>query len=126
MPILWEEADGRTYGAALVPVETGWTQIIYRIDWLGQPTDLRVQLDYQRAAYLQTLEQLNGLTLFIDEAHTTPEPRDLEHLVYQFANGQSYTIGTPERQTRGGTPLGGTLLIAGEAIVDIQHAGARG
>ncbi len=75
---------------------------------------------------LQTLEELSGLPLFIDEAHTARDPRDLEALVYQFANGEAYTRGGVDGKTRGGEPLGGALILAGEALPEFRHAGSHG
>jgi hypothetical protein len=75
---------------------------------------------------LQTLEELSGLPLFIDEAHTARDPRDLEALVYQFANGEAYTRGGVDGKTRGGEPLGGAVLLADEALPEFRHAGSHG
>lgn len=77
------------------------------------------------AGYEQTLEGLGGLPALIDEAHTHAEPDKLEALVYTFANGQSYTSGTVERVARGGEFLHGTLILAGEAVVEFAHAGSQ-
>lgn len=76
------------------------------------------------AGFRQSLTDLNGLPLLIDEAHTTADPQRLEALVYEFANGQSYTKGTPEGVAAGGEPLHGTVLLAGEALPEFRHAGA--
>jgi hypothetical protein len=76
------------------------------------------------AGFRQSLTDVNGLPLLIDEAHTANDPRRLEALVYEFANGQSYSRGTPEGVASGGEPLRGTLLLAGEALPEFRHAGA--
>lgn len=76
------------------------------------------------AGYHQTLELLNGLPLLIDEAHTATDPKRLEALAYEFANGQSYTKGGADGRVRGGETLAGTLLMAGEAIPEFRHAGS--
>jgi hypothetical protein len=44
---------------------------------------------------------------------------------YAFANGQRYTVGSVEGKARGGGDLYGTLLLAGEAVPEFKHAGAR-
>jgi hypothetical protein len=77
------------------------------------------------AGLFQTLEHLGGLPLFVDEAHTAPDPKRLELAAYSFANGQRYTVGSAEGQARGGTDLAGALLLAGEAIPEFKHAGSR-
>ncbi len=76
------------------------------------------------AGLRQSLTDLNGLPLLIDEAHTTSDPQRLEALVYEFANGQSYSKGTAEGTASGGEPLCGTLLLAGEALFEFRYAGA--
>jgi hypothetical protein len=94
----------------------------------GDPTRGPLRLEAgrtTRAGILQTLEELSGLPLFIDEAHTTRDPRDLEATVYQFANGEAYTRGGPDGKTRGGEPLGGSLILAGEALPEFRHAGSN-
>jgi hypothetical protein len=94
----------------------------------GDPTraPLRVEAGRTtRAGYLQTLEHLNGLPLFIDEAHTARDVGALEALSYQFANGESYTRGGVDGRTRGGGNLSGTLFLAGEAPVEFRYAGAN-
>ncbi|MFV9507541.1 MAG: DUF927 domain-containing protein [Oscillochloridaceae bacterium umkhey_bin13] len=76
------------------------------------------------AGFRQSLTDLNGLPLLIDEAHTTSDPQRLEALVYEFANGQSYSKGTAEGTAAGGEPLRGALILAGEALPEFRHAGA--
>lgn len=75
--------------------------------------------------FRQTLAGLGGLPLFIDEAHTAGDPKRLEALVYEFANGQSYTKGTTTGHAAGGEALRGTLILAGEALPGFRHAGAQ-
>lgn len=93
----------------------------------GDPTGKPFLVEAHRttaAGFRQSLTDLNGLPLLIDEAHTASDPQRLEALVYEFANGQSYTRGTPEGVAGGGDPLRGTLLLAGEALPEFRHAGS--
>ncbi|AFZ67182.1 DUF927 domain-containing protein [Deinococcus peraridilitoris] len=78
-----------------------------------------------QAGMLQTLEQLGGLPLLIDEAHTCPDSAGLERTVYSFANGQSYARGSAHGQVQGGGLLGGAILLVGEARPAFQHAGSH-
>lgn len=94
----------------------------------GDPTGKPFLVEAHRttaAGFRQSLTDVNGLPLLIDEAHTTNDPQRLEALVYEFANGQSYTKGTPEGVAAGGEPLRGTVLLAGEALPEFRHAGAN-
>jgi hypothetical protein len=94
----------------------------------GPPTSLPFKLETFRttsASFFQTLGELNGLPLFIDEAHTVGNPTNLEGWCYQFANGQRYSIGTPEQRVKGGTDLAGVVFLAGEAIPTFRNAGAN-
>lgn len=93
----------------------------------GDPTGKPFLVEAHRttaAGFRQSLTDLNGLPLLIDEAHTTSDPQRLEALVYEFANGQSYSKGTAEGTAAGGEPLRGALLLAGEALPEFRHAGA--
>ena len=93
----------------------------------GDPTGKPFLVEAHRttaAGFRQSLTDVNGLPLLIDEAHTTSDPQRLEALVYEFANGQSYSKSTPEGCAAGGEPLRGTVLLAGEAMPEFRHAGA--
>lgn len=93
----------------------------------GDPTGKPFLVEAHRttaAGFRQSLTDLNGLPLLIDEAHTTSDPQRLEALVYEFANGQSYSKGTIEGTAAGGEPLRGALMLAGEALPEFRHAGA--
>lgn len=93
----------------------------------GDPTGKPFLVEAHRttaAGFRQSLTDLNGLPLLIDEAHTTSDPQRLEALVYAFANGQSYSKGTAEGTAAGGEPLRGSLILAGEALPEFRHAGA--
>lgn len=94
----------------------------------GDPTGKPFLVEAHRttaAGFRQSLTDVNGLPLLIDEAHTTSDPQRLEALVYEFANGQSYSKGTPEGIAAGGEPLRGAVLLAGEALPEFRHAGAN-
>lgn len=93
----------------------------------GAPTRAPLRMEGGRstpAGIYQTVEQLGGLPLFIDEAHTAPDLKKIEQAVYAFANGQRYTVGGVDQKARGGSDLFGTLLLSGEAMPDFKHAGA--
>ncbi len=75
--------------------------------------------------YLQTLETLGGLPVLIDEAHTAGRSGVLDRVTYNFANGQSYTRGTPFTGAQGNTPLGGAMLLVGEAPPSLLYAGSH-
>jgi hypothetical protein len=93
----------------------------------GDPTGKPFLVEAHRttaAGFRQSLTDLNGLPLLIDEAHTTSDPQRLEALVYEFANGQSYSKGTAGGTAAGGEPLRGALILAGEALPEFRHAGA--
>jgi hypothetical protein len=93
----------------------------------GYPTRAPLRMEGGRstpAGIYQTVENLGGLPLFIDEAHTAPDLRKIEQAVYAFANGQRYTVGGVDQKARGGADLFGTLLLSGEAMPDFKHAGA--
>lgn len=77
------------------------------------------------AGIAQSLEEVGGLPVLLDEAHTIPQVDRLEGAVYAFANGQTYTRGGRDGKARGGTPLSGVLLLVGEAISEFSHAGSR-
>lgn len=94
----------------------------------GDPTAAPFRVEATRttrAGYLQTLTELGGLPLFVDEAHTAVHPDMLEGLAYNFANGQTYTKGTTNGHAAGGEVLGGTLLLAGEARAEFKNSGSR-
>ncbi|NTV61933.1 MAG: DUF3854 domain-containing protein [Oscillochloris sp.] len=104
------------------------TALQFALGCWGAPTRQPLRMEAGRttpAGIFQGLEQLGGLPLFIDEAHTCPEPKRIENAAYAFANGQRYTVGGADGKTHGGGELGGALLLAGEAIPDFKHAGAR-
>jgi hypothetical protein len=99
----------------------------FAVGAFGDPTKrplLAQAHDATPVAISQTISLLRGLPLYIDEAHLSARPGDLEKLVYRFANGESRLIGSLDRQTHGGETIGGTLLLAGEAIPEFLHAGA--
>ena len=94
----------------------------------GNPTRHPLRLEAGRttpAGIIQTIEHLNGLPAFVDEAHTIADPRRLEMACYSFANGQRYTVGGADQRARGGSELYGTLFLAGEALPEFKHAGAN-
>jgi hypothetical protein len=94
----------------------------------GTPTRHPLRLEAGRtipAGIVQTLEHLNGLPAFVDEAHTIADPRRLEMACYSFANGQRYTVGGADQRARGGSELYSTLFLAGEAVPEFKHADAN-
>ena len=111
------------------PSGSGKTTLIqFAVGAWGDPTVTPFRVEATRtstAGYLQTLADLGGLPLFVDEAHTAQYPDRLESLVYNFANGQSYTKGTVGGHAAGGEILSGSLLLAGEAHVQFQNSGSQ-
>jgi len=104
------------------------TALQFAVGCWGAPTRQPLRMEAGRttpAGIFQGLEQLGGLPLLIDEAHTVSEPKRIEQAAYAFANGQRYTVGGADGKTRGGGELGGALLLAGEAVPDFKHAGSR-
>ncbi|WP_084474362.1 DUF927 domain-containing protein [Deinococcus pimensis] len=81
--------------------------------------------DTTQAGFVQTLELLGGLPHLIDEAHTAKDPELLERVVYLFANGQSYARGHASSGMIGGNPLGGAVIMVGEARPAFVHAGSH-
>jgi hypothetical protein len=77
-----------------------------------------------RVGYIQLIERLGGLPVLVDEAHTAVNPKMLEGLAYDFANGQAYTKGHKDGRDRGGEPLTGVLFFAGEAVAEFKHGGS--
>ena len=75
-------------------------------------------------ALLQVVTQLNGLPVWIDEAHQLDE-RTLTDGVYAFANRQTYTRGGKDGTARGGDPLEGFMLLTGEGLTDLTTTGTR-
>ena len=75
-------------------------------------------------AVLQALDQLNGLPMWIDEAHMLDE-RTLTDGVYAFANRQTYARGGRDGVARGGDPLRGCMLLTGEGLAELTTTGAR-
>jgi hypothetical protein len=99
----------------------------FALGCFGQPTRAPLRMEGGRstpAGIYQTVENLGGLPLFIDEAHTAPDLKKIEQAVYAFANGQRYTVGGVDQKARGGSELFGTLILSGEAMPDFKHAGA--
>lgn len=103
------------------------TLAMFALGMMGDPARHPFKMEGKKvssAAFFQTLAELNGLPLLIDEAHTNDRPDHLEGLCYQFANGQRYTRGTLEQQAAGGDEVAGSLLLAGERMLAFLNAGA--
>ena len=93
----------------------------------SDPTALPFHIEAPRttqAGYLQTLSEAGGLPVLIDEVHAAARKDVIEGTVYQFANGMSYAKGRVEGRPAGGELLHGAVLLAGEAVVEFQNAGA--
>jgi hypothetical protein len=73
---------------------------------------------------LQVLHLVNGLSLWIDEAHTV-DSEILYRVVYSHANRQTYTRGGKDGVPLGGEPLRGTLLLTGEGLANLKTTGVR-
>jgi len=75
-------------------------------------------------AMLQLYAQVNGLPVWIDEAHELDE-RTLVDGVYAFANRQTYARGGREGVAKGGDRLRGALILTGEGLAELTTTGAR-
>lgn len=121
----------RRYPAVYLAGESGsgkTTLAQWAIGCWGDPTRKPFRIEAgrtTRAGYLQSLKDLGGLPLFVDEAHTSYDPKILETLCYDFANGQAYTHGGIDGKAKGGELIGGCLLLAGEATPEFRHAGSQ-
>lgn len=74
------------------------------------------------------LVQANGLPVFFDDIHKMLERKrqETEGIMYDFANGQNRTWGTPRnRQTAGGQEIRGLLITAGETSLSFMNAGSN-
>jgi hypothetical protein len=74
------------------------------------------------------LVQANGLPVFFDDLHKMLERKkaETEGIVYDFANGQNRSYGTPgNRATGGGQEVRGTLITAGETALNFANAGSN-
>jgi hypothetical protein len=104
------------------------TIVLFSLGVWGDPTRPPFKMEGKKvspAAFFQTLGELNGLPLFIDEAHTNDRHDHLEGLCYQFANRQRYTRGTLEQVAAGGDDIYGVLFLAGEAAPAFRYGGAH-
>jgi len=104
------------------------TALLYTLGIWGDPTRPPFKMEGKKvspAAFFQTLGELNGLPLFVDEAHTNDRHDHLEGLCYQFANGQRYSRGTLEQVATGGDDIYGVLFLAGEAVPAFRYGGAH-
>lgn len=77
------------------------------------------------AGIKQTFQELNGLPVVLDEAHTVRHTDILEGAVYGFANRQGYTTGGRDGRSRGGVELSGSFILTGEAVAEFKFAGSR-
>jgi hypothetical protein len=74
------------------------------------------------------LIQANGLPVFFDDIHKMLERKkqETEGIMYDFANGQNRTWGTPgNREAAGGQEVRGLLLTAGETSLSFLNAGSN-
>lgn len=118
-PVLYLEGDSNTGKTSAAYFALGaWVQP-------GRHPFVMQGVRTTAAGIAQSMEELGGLPALLDEAHTVPHADRLEGAVYAFANGQTYTRGGRDGQARGGTPLSGSLLLAGEAVAEFKYAGSR-
>lgn len=90
----------------------------------GEPFTLQGARQTTPKGTLQTLEQMGGFPVLIDEAHEA-DLKALEGVVYQFANGQSYTRGGRDGTPRQTPTLHGVAFLAGEAPPQLRNIGSR-
>lgn len=75
----------------------------------------------------QNLSQVNGVPIHLEDTHLLMrrDPDGFAGLIYDFANGQLRSYGTLDQKGGGGTRLGGTLLMSGEAVPELQYEGSQ-
>jgi hypothetical protein len=74
------------------------------------------------------LVEANGLPVLFDDVHKMLERKkqETEGLIYDFANGQYRSYGTPgNRKTGGGQAIRGVLITAGETSLNFLNAGSN-
>jgi hypothetical protein len=75
-----------------------------------------------------SLIEANGLPVFFDDIHKMIERQkaQTEGIIYDFANGQNRSYGTPgNRKTAGGQEIRGLLITAGETSLSFMNAGSN-
>ena len=75
-----------------------------------------------------SLIEANGLPVFFDDVHKMLERKkqETEGIIYDFANGQNRSYGTPgNRRTGGGQEIRGLLITAGETSMNFMNAGSN-
>lgn len=90
----------------------------------GEPFTLQGSRQTTPKGTLQTLEHMGGFPVLIDETHMSA-PEALEAVVYQFANGQSYTRGGRDGTPKHTPALHGVAFLAGEAPPGLRNLGSR-
>lgn len=115
-PVLWLSGDSNSGKT---------TSLAFAVALYGKPEDLSVQSTRSTVAgFLQRLSMLRGLPMLIDEAQTA-EAQRLQNIVYQYANGQSYSRGGRDGQPLGNDTLSGAVFLAGEAPPQLTFQGSR-
>jgi hypothetical protein len=80
-----------------------------------------------RVGIQQTLTSLNGVPIFLDDAHVLwlSRPDILEGTIYDFANAQLRTYGGLNNRAQGGHALSGFMLMAGEMVPEFAYGGSQ-
>jgi hypothetical protein len=80
-----------------------------------------------RVGIQQTLTALNGVPIFLDDAHMLwlRKPDVVEGTIYDFGNAQLRTFGGLGGKVQGGQTLGGLMLLAGEMLPEFAHGGSQ-
>jgi energy-coupling factor transporter ATP-binding protein EcfA2 len=106
------------------------TLIQYTLGCYGKPTTTPLQHQCgsgttTRVGMQQALTVTNGVPIFFDDVHMIEQKDALRiaGLIYDFANGQLRSYGTPDQKGGGGQNLAGTLFLAGEIVPVFDHAG---
>jgi len=75
----------------------------------------------------QNLSIMNGVPIHLEDTHLLMkrDPDGFAGLIYDHANGQLRSYGTLDQRGGGGTRLGGTLIMSGEAVPELQYEGSQ-
>lgn len=76
---------------------------------------------------IQAFGQASGIPMHLEDIHQlmNRNPDSFAGLIYDFANGQLRTYGQVNQQAGGGTRLGGSLLMTGEAVPSLEYEGSQ-
>lgn len=108
------------------------TSIYGALGLWGDPLDdpLSSAFNSTLVGLMDSVRDLNGLPLFLDDVHARKDPSDVLDLIYYVANGKErkrgkvgHDLNTNNSHTTGGRRVGGTLFTAGEASFPTKYGG---